>query len=159
MDKENLRFRIGLSGSTTRKQPEFLIKIDDEKLIHNKLTAAPKVTEYFDFDYTLEEGDHYIKIELLNKGFGDTVVDQNGEIIDDLLLNIDSIEIDDIEVGAIKWTGSIYEPIYPERYEREQNRNGVALEKQIKNCVNLGWNGTWKLQFASPFYIWLLENI
>ena len=159
MEKENLRFKIGLSGSSNRKQPEFVIKIDDEKLVHRKLTQSPNTVEYFEFEHTITEGPHLLKIELINKAFGDTVLDSEGNIIEDLLLNIESIEIDDIDLGALKWTLSVYEPKYPERYEREQNRQGKALPKQVQNCVNLGWNGVWQLPIESPFYIWLLEKI
>lgn len=159
METENLRFKIGLSGTSKRKQPDFVIKINDEKIIHKKLSAEPNHIEFFEFEYVVTEGINHLKIELLNKGFGDTILDSEGNIVEDLLLNIESIEIDDIDLGALKWTASSYEPKYPERYEREQNRAGVALPKVVKNCINLGWNGTWILPFESPYYIWLLENI
>lgn len=158
-EKETLHFKIGLSGSSARKQPEFKISVNGNKQVHDRLKGATNETEYFDFDLEIAEGENFIEIELLNKGFGDTTVDQDGNILDDLLLNIDSIEIDEIDLGSLKWTLSDYQPVYPERYKAEVFRRGDNLPDSVKNCVNLGWNGKWVLPFTSPFYIWLLENI
>ena len=98
-EKETLHFKIGLSGSSARKQPEFRISVNGNKQVHDRLKGAANETEYFDFDLEIAEGENFIEIELLNKGFGDTTVDQDGNILDDLLLNIDSIEIDEIDLG------------------------------------------------------------
>jgi hypothetical protein len=67
--------------------------------------------------------------------------------------------IDEIDLDVLKWTHSIYEPKYPKHYIIKAQSQGTTLEKTLKNCINLGWNGTWKLPFTSPFYVWLLENI
>jgi hypothetical protein len=158
-EKEILAFKIGLSGTSDKKQTEFKISINGDTVVHSKLTKQPNETEYFEFTYEISEGDNNLEISLLNKGFGDTVIDNEGNIVGDMLLNIDSIEIDEIDLGSLKWTLSEYHPIYPERYRAEARKRGDELSSPVKNCVNLGWNGTWKLPFTSPFYIWLLENI
>ena len=154
MEKETLHFKIGLSGTGT-KHPQFKINVDNQNFYQGVLTQAPEVTEYFEFDVEIEEGEHNLEVELLNKLSTDTVKDNDGNIVDDMLLNIDLIEIDNIDLGVLRWTGSIYEPIYPDNYTDESQKQ----IKQIKNCVNLGWNGVWRLPFTSPYYIWLLENI
>jgi len=158
-NKETLTFKIGLSSTSDKKQTEFKIGINGNTLVHSKLSKSVNETEYFEFSHEIAEGDNVLEISLLNKGFGDTVVDSEGNIVSDLLLNIDSIEIDEIDLGALKWTLSSYDPEYPERYKAEAVKHGKELSNDIKNCVNLGWNGTWKLPFTSPFYIWLLEHI
>lgn len=154
MEKETLHFKIGLSGTSNKKQPQFKIKVNDVEYFSEKLTKAPQVTEYFEFDVELVEGDHRLTIEFLNKADGDTVVDNN-TIIEDLVLNIDSIEVDEIDLGTLLWSNSIYIPNYPVYYDNEPQKE----IKEVKNCVNLGWNGSWHLPFTSPFYIWLLENL
>jgi hypothetical protein len=82
---------------------------------------------------------------MYNKKQGDTIV-VDDKIIHDVLLNIDSILIDDIELDRLIWTKSVY---YPE---------DKYAPKLVENCVNLGWNGQWVLEFSSPVYLWLLEN-
>jgi hypothetical protein len=158
-EKETLAFKVGLSRTSDKKPTEFKISINGNVIVQDKLLKSSNETEYFEFNYEIAEGDNTLEITLLNKGFGDTVLDSDGNIISDMLLNIESIEIDEIDLGSLKWTLSVYEPIYPERYRVEAQKRGDELSPSVKNCVNLGWNGTWKLPFTSPFYIWLLENI
>lgn len=154
-DKELIQFKIGLSSSSNLKKPKFLIKINDEVKCESIITTDSNVTEYFEFQIELKEGNHFLNIEFLNKSSDDTKLDEAGNIIEDLLLNIDSIEIDEIDIGFLRYTHSIYNPIYPDNYLNDQQKE----IKAVKNCINLGWNGTWQLPFTSPVYIWLLENL
>jgi len=157
MKKENLHFRIGLSG-TGGKLPEFKISINNNEYLRSTLSANNAV-EYFNFDAEVLEGAHSLNITFLNKTVQDTKLDTNGNIVEDLLLNIESIEIDDIDIGNLIWTASVYTPLYPNSYKQQHLNTGQELATELTNCVNLGWNGTWSLPFTSPFYIWLLENI
>lgn len=159
MEHESLHFKIGLSGSSSKKQPKIKILLNGQEQLSTQLTVAPFVTQYFEFDATVHDGDCVLSIELLNKTIHDTVLDKDGNITEDMLLNIESVEIDEIDLGSLLWTASDYEPNYPEIYRQETIKQGKDLAVSIKNCVNLGWNGRWTLPFASPFYIWLLENI
>lgn len=158
-DKETLHFKIGLSGTSTTKQPEFQILVNNTVYINQFLTQAPGETEFFEFDAEVNEGDCSLKIVFLNKLGSDTTVGPNGEIQSDLLLNIDAVEIDEIDLGMLKWSLSKYLPIYPDDYQQIQKSAGIELADELSNTVNLGWNGSWILPFQSPFYIWLLENI
>ena len=159
MSSETLKFRIGLSATAEHKGARFVISVNGKEFVKNQLCKQPNETEYFEFDAELQEGDNSLEICLLNKTNQDTVKDQNGRIVKDYLLNIDSIEIDDLDIGMLKWSLSSYYPDYPVKYRQELVAEGKELSAEVKNCVNLGWNGTWKLPFTSPFYIWLLENI
>ena len=155
MHKEILSFKIGLSGTSITKSPSFKICVDGNSYKEGTLSTNPNETEYFEFPVEVLEGEHSLEIHLLNKHSTDTIKNDVGQITEDMLLNIDSVEIDEIEIGALKWTLSSYYPEYPEGY-LDENQKSI---KEVKNCVNLGWNGVWKIHFTSPFYIWLLENI
>ncbi len=158
-DKETLHFKIGLSGSSEIKHPKFKILVNDTEFVSAKLKNNVNQIEYFEFDALVDEGDNSLVIEFVNKSERDTILDSNGTIVEDLLLNIESVEIDDIDLGSLLWTSSEYYPIYPENYKIKMEDEGKTLDKQIANCVNLGWNGRWVLPFNSPFYIWLLEKL
>lgn len=153
-DKETLHFKIGVSGTSPNKQPEFNICINDHVYYTGMLSSPVNEVEYIDFDADISEGNHSLNITFLNKDPSDTV-QKDGEIVEDLVLGIRSIEIDQIDIGTLKWTLSKYYPIYPEEYTDNTQKQITELSE----CVNLGWNGTWRLPFASPFYIWLLENL
>ena len=159
MSQEILNFRIGLSGSSLVKQPEFSIYIGETEYVSGFLTKSPNEIEYFTFDAEVKEGESSIRIQLKNKTDEDTVRDINGDIIKDMILNVESIEVDEINLRQMLWTHSNYRPNYPLSFVSEQNKLGIKLEDSVKNCVNLGWNGDWTISFTSPFYIWLLENI
>lgn len=158
MYKESLHFKVGLSSSIG-KYPEFTISVNDKQFVDTKLAGKTNETEYFEFTAELNEGDSFLKVEFKNKTIYDTVLDANGNIVDDLLLNIDSIEIDGIDLGSLLWTASNYKPNYPETYKRKMASLEQELPDLVKNCVNLGWNGSWELPFTSPFYSWMLDNI
>lgn len=154
-EKEILNFKIGLSGTSETKKPQVTIKVNDISYFDGFLTAEKDITEYIEFSAEVPEGSHNLKIMFHNKQDQDVIKDENDNIIGDFLLNIDSVEIDEIDLGNLKWSASTYEPIYSPFFKDENQRKIT----KINNCINLGWNGTWSLAFTSPFYFWLLENI
>jgi hypothetical protein len=144
---EELHFQITLSGTHWNKYPEFSVWIDDEKLVQDYIKFD---THTINIERELASGTHQLKIRLENKTNQDTVID-NGEIVKDMLLNIDDITIEDVSIGNLRWSAEYH-------LDTPQNFNGQTITK-LDNCVNLGWNGTYILKFDSPFYIWLLEKL
>ena len=155
MSTEILHFKLGMYGTSPLKSPEFQIKINNEIIYCDYISKPANEVEYFEFDASISEGDNVFTIEFLNKLPTDTIKDESGNITGDMLLSIKSLEIDDINMDHLLWSNSLYYPVYPENYVDEQQKS----VKEVRNCVDLGWNGTWKFPFKSPFYIWLLEII
>jgi len=149
MNKEALSFKISLTGTYWDKKPEYSIFINDTLIKQD--TIKDKSVHEMLFSHKVEEGqEHELKIRLNNKESDDTVV-ENGEIVNDMLLNVDGIEIDDIDIGNLRWSAD-YLLDTPREY------NGKTVD-HIDNCVNLGFNGSYILKFTSPFYVWLLEKL
>jgi hypothetical protein len=149
---EKLQFKIGLSGTYHDKKPAYTVSIDDTEYAAGSVTVDSDSIFYVEFAAELsEDQQHVLKIRLNNKTSADTQL-ANGEIAADMLLNIKSIEVDEIDLGALLWSHSIFKIDHPQKFN-----NNVVTE--LSNCVNLGWNGTYELKFNTPFYIWLLENI
>lgn len=141
---ETLKFKIVLSGTFWDKKPAFSVWVDDVAYASGSIESAEHCNIEFEASL-VEDAQHELKIRLENKNDTDTVVVDN-TIVKDMLLNIESIEVDDIELGNIKWSNSIFIP------DDKENR------PVLKSCLNLGWNGAYTISFTSPFYIWLLEN-
>ena len=97
-------------------------------------------------------------IKRSGKGKNQTVINEKGDILKDQLLHIKSMEIDEIDIGALVYEG-VYTPEYPEPWATQQCEAGRELPESFKNVTNMGHNGEWKFKFASPFYMWLLENL
>ena len=149
MTTETLTFKISLTGTYWSKKPNFSIFLNDE-LIEQKDIENESVHEIVFERGVAEDQEHELKIRLNNKQDEDTII-ENTQIVKDMILNIDGIEVDDIDLGNLRWSAE---------YKLDQAReyNGKQTD-HIDNCVNLGFNGTYTLKFASPFYIWLLEKL
>jgi hypothetical protein len=144
---ETLHFKIGLAGTYWDKHPKYSILINDKVYNTDTINNASGETFYVEFDAEVEEGPCTLKIRLENKDWTDTVQNEDKtEIVKDMLLNIRSVEIDDINLGNLIYTKTQFVGDDPAR-------------PVLDRCQDLGWNGAWILAFESPFYIWLLENI
>ena len=155
---EKLKFRLELWSEYWNKPPVAEIKINSDSVIKQEIIGTEQKPSLVEFEYELVEGQKYdLKIVRSNKASGDTVL-ENNQIIKDQLLNIKSIEIDEIDIGSLVYEG-VYTPEYPEPWASQQQLAGNTLPKSFKNVTKMGHNGTWSLQFESPFYMWLLENL
>ncbi len=148
---EKIHFKIGLSGTYWGKKPQYEILVNDKQFYQGIISNEQNQPEFFEFSTELEEDcNHKLQIRLTNKTDKDVVKDvddiDNFNIVQDMLLNIDSICIDDIDIGSLMWTESSFV-------------GDDTTRPILKNCVNLGWNGTYTLEFSSPFYLWLLEKM
>lgn len=169
---EELNFRIVLSGTYWNKQPEFEILFDDQQVLAGKITMPssgrglvldPLAQEHdpdyqkstlqtFEFSRTVAPGEHVLGIRLLNKAPGDTRGFVPGGWQRDLLLNIESISINDVDLHNLIFSESTY------LFDQAQVINNETVS-QLQNCVCLGFNGVYQLPISSPFYIWLLERL
>jgi hypothetical protein len=144
---EKLHFKIGLAGTYWDKHPIYSILVNDT-IVETREIETPTGELFFaEFDINIVEGPAVLKIRLENKDCTDTVENEDKTaIVKDMVLNIKSVEIDDIDLGTFIWTKTTF-------------TGDDSSRPILDNCVDLGWNGTWELKFESPFYIWLLENI
>ena len=140
---ETLSFKIGLSGTFFNNVPAYSILLDGVKQSAGKVSTD---TEIIEFSADIEDNqDHLLEIRLENKTNNDTVIEA-GKIVKDTLLNIDSITIDDIELGELKWSMS--------KFVADD-----TTRPTLQRCVNLGWNGSYQIRFTGPFSLWMLENM
>ena len=154
MSLETVNFKITLSGAFHDKRPSFSIWVDDQVAVQSELPDQDPHS--FTFSRELAEGEHQLKIRLENKSPSDVIKDDpdnidSFNIVKDMILNIDDIEIEDINLGHLKWAAE-YLLDEPQEYQ------GQTIT-HLDHCVNLGWNGTYILKFSSPFYVWLLEKL
>jgi len=148
MNEEKLSFVVARSGTFWDRRPQFSVWLDDHAVIQSEIVSAAQ--QPVAFEHTVDGGPHTLKIRSENKIDADTVI-ENGEVVKDMLLNIDDITIDDISLGNLLWSAEYV-------LDKKQTYNSQEID-HLDGCVNLGWNGTYTLKFASPFYIWLLEKL
>ena len=148
MQEENLSFKISLTGTFWDHRPQFSVWLDDHVVTQSEIASSAE--QIVSFERRVDEGQHELKIRLENKTLNDTVT-ENGQIIKDMVLNIDDIIIDDISLGNLLWSAEYI-------LDEKQMYQGKEID-HLDGCVNLGWNGTYVLKFSNPFYIWLLEKL
>jgi len=145
---EILKFKVTLNSTGWDKKPEYQILIGDA-LVANGTVGGNLIDEIFEID--LKEGDYTLKVQLCNKDETDTVQDESGNIVKDMLLHIKGLQIDDIDMGPWLWSNSKFTLDTPVEYPP-----GNIISEYV-NCVDLGHNGVWEFKFKSPMYEWLLD--
>jgi hypothetical protein len=158
MTVEKLKFRLELWATYWDRAPRAEILINDYSHYNQEIKGTEKEPTVIEFEHELTEGKNYsLIINRSGKDIRQTIV-ENGVIIKDQLLHIKSIEIDEIDIGALVYNG-LYTPQYPDPWASEQATAGNKLPESFKNVTAMGHNGRWELGFTSPFYMWLLENL
>jgi hypothetical protein len=159
MATEKLKFKLELYSTYWDKPPIAEIFLNEQCHFNKEITGTKIQPTIITFEHVLKEGEKYqLGINRWHKNARQTVVTDNGMIIKDQLLHIKSIEIDEIDIGALVYE-AVYTPEYPEPWATQQKQAGKELPESFKNVTTIGHNGRWVLSFESPFYMWLLENL
>ena len=159
MATEKLKFKIELYATTWDKPPVAEIKLNSKSYFKSEITSTEQDPTKIEFEAELtEESEYNLIIQRSGKTNNQTVVNEKGDILKDQLLHIKSIEIDEIDIGALVYEG-VYTPEYPEPWATQQRESSQDLKDSFKNVTMMGFNGKWKFTFQSPFYMWLLENL
>ena len=159
MATEKLKFSLELYAVMWDKPPHAAVYVNDVLLYDSDITGTKDNPTQVEFEHEVGEGkSNHLTIVRTGKGTGQTVVGQDGQILKDQLLGIKNIEIDEINIGALVYSGE-YTPDYPEPWASQQRESGNDLPVSFKNVTEMGHDGSWRLGFESPFYMWLLENL
>ena len=159
MGTEKLKFKLELYATMWDQPPHAEILINDISHFTGDIAGTEDKPDVVEFEHEFTEGEKgELTIKRSGKTKGQTVINENGDVLKDQLLHIKSIEIDEIDIGALVYEG-VYTPQYPEPWATQQRAAGVELQESFKNVTNMGHDGTWRFTFSSPFYMWLLENL
>ena len=95
------------------------------------------------------EGQHEFKFVMKNKTQEHTVVDDAGNIVTNAMLSIANVAFDQIKLGHTFVKHAVY----------HHDFNGSQDPIEDNFYGDMGCNGHVSLQFTTPIYLWLLENI
>ena len=93
------------------------------------------------------EQQHTLIFEMSGKTQEHTVVDDAGEIVKDAFLKLTNFSIDEIGLDNIK------------TFKYEHDFNGTGKKTTDPFYGDMGCNGQIIVQFSTPIYLWLLENM
>ena len=159
MATEKLKFKLELYATMWDKPPHAEILVDGKSYFDGDITSTEDKPTIIEFEVEVEEDKKCdLVINRSGKGVNQTVVNDKGDLLKDQLLHIKRIEIDEIDLGSLVFTG-LYTPKYPEPWATQMAESGKELRESFTNVTQMGHNGEWKFTFTTPFYMWLLENL
>ena len=101
-----------------------------------------------EFDDADDES-HVLEFVLSGKTPDHTQITEQGEIVSDVTVQIRDIAFDDI----------VIDQIFSELAEYHHDFNGTQSAVIERFYGEMGCNGTVRLEFTTPIYLWLLENM
>jgi hypothetical protein len=120
--------------------------VDDTRFIDIAHVRGP---QQITIDMPDTDGDHELRLVLKGKNETHTKIDEQGVIVSDALLTINDIAFDEIKLGHM----------FSELATYSHDFNGTKEKVTDKFYGEIGCNGTASLKFATPVYLWLLENM
>lgn len=141
-----IKLTLDISNTTDCTDLGIELWLDQNKFFDETIAPGVRnVQHVFDED----DDSHQFKIVLKNKQINHTEVDENGNILKDVIIDVSNICFDDINVDTIVQDLAVY----------KHDHNGTSEFTSDKFFGHLGCNGTVTLEFTMPFYLWLLENM
>lgn len=141
---------VSISFSVSSTDPSvalgFEAWVDDHKFFDSDHI---KNTEQIETQLSDAEGTHELRFILKNKTQDHTKLDDNGKIVSDACLVIDSVTFEEIALGHV----------FIEQTSYTHDFNGSSAIGTHRFFGQMGCNGTVSLKFTTPMYLWLLENL
>jgi hypothetical protein len=150
---ENIYFDILLESTYWDRPPELEVVVDGDsvgKYIVDQPNFHIRFRRVMRFDQP-----HMLELRRTGKTNDQTRVLADGTF-ETQMLHVKTVKLDNIDLRNLVWHSSQFEPDYPEPWATEQQEQGVKLEKQVVGEMYLGHNGTWRFEFTSPIYKFLV---
>lgn len=141
---ENISFEIFLGNQFYDKPGTVTVFIDEQEKFNATLTTPGLVEIKFDHKLVLQRK-HKLKIVRTGKTPDQTIVDDNGNLIKDQIIWLEKLIIDKIDVQGLIYKNSYFYPNF-------------KPQEAIQSGTHWGVDGSWELEFTSPFYMYLIRN-
>jgi len=139
---EDINFKLYFSAEYAKEPPHIEVYVNDAKKF-----AGTVGNEIISFNHNL----------ILGTNQSLRIV-RSGNLIDPTqMLVLEQVDIDGINIRNIVWSRSYYSPIYPEPWATQQREQGIELEENVIGETWFGHDGTWTLDFSSPFYMYMFN--
>jgi hypothetical protein len=143
----NTPITFDLDSSDYNAQLGFDVLLNDNVVFTTEhVTELTTVTIEVNDDVDAE---HELKFVLKNKTQDHTKVDEQGNILSDAMLSISNIAFDEVKLGHMFIEQTVY----------HHDMNGSQDLTEFQFYGSMGCNGYVSLKFATPIFLWLLENM
>jgi len=141
--KAKLSFSVAATGADLALR----VTLDDKIIYHSEPGTEPTVITH-EFDDG-QEGPHVLVFEMTGKLPSHTVLDAHGTITQDRCIMITDLAFDDIQLGHMFTAVA--------RYSHDHNGTTEPITEAFYGVM--GCNGRVTVEFSTPIYLWLLENM
>ena len=125
---------------------KFQLRLDDQTLFEIAHVDQPSTVEIHIPD---DEGSHCLSFCMSGKTADHTKLDSSNNIVQDACIKISNITFDDIDIVALLPNLAVY--------HHDFNGSGEPVEHKFYEVM--GCNGSVDLEFSTPIYLWLLEQM
>jgi hypothetical protein len=143
------KIRISLDVINTSASHNIGIELFLDKVKFFDSIVSPG-THHVVHEFDEDEAEHYLYIVMKGKTQQDTKIDDQGNILEDAIIDIRNISVDEINIDQLVYDLAQY----------IHDGNGAEPVASINKFYgHLGCNGRVQLKFSCPTYLWLLENM
>jgi hypothetical protein len=144
--KNNIKFSCAIDTTDNSAGLGMEIWLDQQQIFNQDCISGP---QSFSYSFSDNEAEHELQFVMKHKKAEHTKIDTDGKILKDACLIVTDLAFDDIDIGQPVANNAIY----------THDFNGTSNTVHNKFYGEMGCNGVVSLQFTTPFYIWLLENL
>lgn len=144
---QKVRLSLDVVNSSNNHNIGIELRLDDQLFFDQMISSG---THHIVHEFNDEEKDHYLYIILKGKTPSDTKIDDQGNIVEDVVIDIKNISVDNINIDRL----------IQELGQYIHDGNGADLVRSVHPFYgHMGCNGHVQLKFSCPVYLWLLENM
>jgi hypothetical protein len=141
-----MKMSLGLKATAECPDVQAEIFVNEQLVSHTNASITEFITEI-----TLPENpmNHTVEIRMSGKSRQHTQIDNQGNIVSDVAIIVETLEIEDIDMKPIFCQGLVC-------YNHRSNDLRKPL-MQDEFYGYIGYNGSVEIKFATPIYLWLMQ--
>ena len=150
---EQIKIDVVLNGvGYDDRWPHVIINVNEDTHFEGILKGEQAINFKVDIE---DNSSNCLDIIFDNHHMSDTVIDDVGAVIKGKWIIIENIKFEGIDLEHLLFDNGII-TVYDEWYNK-QDREKWPLKRRFE--TELSWNCKYTINFDSPLYIWLLENL
>jgi hypothetical protein len=142
-----MKIQLELAATSDCTDISIAVYLNDILLNNSTASLTPQTIIYEVDD---SPNNHTLSITMTGKTHTHTIVDNNGNIVEDTCFKINKLEFDELDMTEIFCQGK-------QCYTHSFNSTEPELLDEFYGII--GCNGTVKIQFSTPIYLWLLDYL
>ena len=143
-----MHLELDISANADCDEITLAVYVDAKKIFQS---TARQQTQTIIYDIAEDPADHELLLVMSGKNPTHTVLDINGQIVEDIFFTVNRLEFEQLDVTELFCQGR--------RGCHRHSFNSDQPEFDDEFYGSLGCNGTVTIPFFTPIYLWLSDNL